>query len=101
MHPRELLATGSSKGLDFMTFTDHDTVKAYDLLGWNRSDLLPGVEVSIKDPENVGHTVHINVFGFDKQQYEDLTKVARENNIYSLIDHFKSNDLPHVYNHPF
>ncbi len=102
MHPTNLLETGRLRGLDFITFTDHDTVKAYDLLGWKTKNLVPGVEVSIKDPENVGHTVHINVFGFDKQQYTEFDKlVKKEPNVYSLIDYFKNNDLPYMYNHPF
>ncbi|WP_406656640.1 PHP domain-containing protein [Methanolobus sp. ZRKC2] len=102
MHPENLFNKGKSRGLDFITFTDHDTVKAYDLMGWNRNDLTTGVELSINDQENVGHTVHINVFEFDKQQYKEFNQLARkENNIYSLIDYFKSNDLPYMYNHPF
>ncbi|MBN2110812.1 MAG: PHP domain-containing protein [Methanosarcinaceae archaeon] len=102
MHPENLLAKGKSKGLDYITFTDHDTVKAYDFLGWKRNDLTSGIELSITDPENVGHTVHINVFEFDRQQYMEFDRLAREErNIYSLIDYFKSNGLPYMYNHPF
>ncbi|MDW7731197.1 MAG: PHP domain-containing protein [Methanolobus sp.] len=102
MHPENLLTKGKSRGLDFITFTDHDTVKAYDLLGWNRTDLTTGVELSINDPENVGHTIHVNAFGFDKQQYREFDLLARkERNIYSVIDYFKSHDLPYMYNHPF
>lgn len=102
MRPENLLLKGKSRGLDFMTFTDHDTVKAYDILGWKREDLTPGVEVSVSDPINVGHTVHMNVFGFDKQQYMDFDKIARQEcNILSLIDYLRSNDLPFIYNHPF
>ncbi|TGC09219.1 PHP domain-containing protein [Methanolobus halotolerans] len=102
MHPENLLLKGKSRGMDYITFTDHDTVKAYDLLGWKTKNLVTGVEVSIKDLENVGHTIHVNVFGFDKQQYSEFDRlVKKESNIYSLIDYLKSNDLPYMYNHPF
>lgn len=102
MRPESLLKKGTDKGLDFVTFTDHDTVKAYDILGWKREDLTPGVELSVSDPVNVGHTVHINVFGFDRQQYMEFDNLARkECNIYSAIDYLRSNDLPYMYNHPF
>lgn len=102
MRPESLFWKGKSRGLDFITFTDHDTVKAYDILGWKCPDLTPGVEVSVTDNVNVGHTVHINVFGFDKQQYMEFDQLARKDcNVYSLIDYFKSNDLPYIYNHPF
>ena len=101
-HPAHLLEKAKNMGLDFVTFTDHDTVKAYDMLGWDRKDLTPGVEISIKDIENVGHTVHMNTFAFDRDQYQDIELLAKkEKNIYSLIDYLKSNDLPYTYNHPF
>lgn len=102
MRPESLLYKGMDRGLDFVTFTDHDTVRAYDILGWKREDLTPGVELSISDPINIGHTVHINVFGFDRQQYLEFDNLARkECNIYSVIDYLRSNDLPYMYNHPF
>ena len=77
-------------------------MKSYDLLGWNREDLVPGVEISIKDTENVGHTVHVNTYTFDREQFLQMEHLARqEKNIYSLIDYLRDNDLPHTYNHPF
>ena len=101
-NPQDLMKKAISDGLDFVTFTDHDTVKAYDLMGWNRERLTPGVELSITDMENVGHTVHINAFEFDKEQYADMELIVQnERDIYSLLDYFKSNDILHVYNHPF
>lgn len=101
-HPAHLFEKAKNTGLDFVTFTDHDTVKAYDLLGWDRENLVPGVEISIKDTENVGHTVHVNTYTFDREQFLQMEHLARqEKNIYSLIDYLRDNDLPHTYNHPF
>ncbi|MEZ5334806.1 MAG: PHP domain-containing protein [Methanolobus sp.] len=100
--PQNLMRKALADGLDFVTFTDHDTVKAYDIMGWNREDLTTGVELSITDTENVGHTVHINAFDFTKGQYAEIELiVSKEQNIYSLIDYLKGNDIPYTYNHPF
>lgn len=102
MRPENLFKKAKAAGFDHITFTDHDTVKAYDILGWNKEDLVSGVELSLKDTQNVGHTVHINVFGFDKQQYAEFDKIAREDHdIYGAIDYFKSHGLAYTYNHPF
>ena len=57
MHPVVLFEKARDQGLDFVTFTDHDTVKAYDLLGWDKEGLVPGVEIEIKDSEKIGHTL--------------------------------------------
>ncbi|WP_094228639.1 PHP domain-containing protein [Methanolobus psychrotolerans] len=101
-YPKNLLKKANLDGLDFVTFTDHDTVSAYDIMGWNIDKLIPGVELSITDMQNVGHTVHINAFEFDKSQYAEIELIVqKEKNIYDLIDYFKSNDIPHIYNHPF
>ncbi len=101
-HPENLLEKARSMGLDFVTFTDHDTACAYDLLGWKRDGLTTGVELSITDLENVGHTVHINAFEFDREQYLEMESIAhKDKDIYSLLDYLKANDLPHTYNHPF
>ena len=43
MRPEILFEKAKAQGLDFVTFTDHDTVKAYDMLGWDRMGLVTGV----------------------------------------------------------
>lgn len=102
MRPAVLFEKARSKGLDFVTFTDHDTVKAYDLLGWDKERLVPGVEISIKDPENVGHTLHVNVFELDSEEFEELELIAnQEQDFKSFIRYLRTHDLPHIYNHPF
>lgn len=102
MHPAVLFEKARSQGLDFVTFTDHDTVKAYDLLGWNREGLVPGVEISVKDPENIGHTLHVNVFELDLEEFKELELIAnQECDFKSFIHYLRTHDLPHMYNHPF
>lgn len=102
MHPAVLFEKARSQGLDFVTFTDHDTVKAYDLLGWDREGLVPGVEISIKDSEHIGHTLHVNVFELDSEEFKELELIAnQERNFKSFIRYLRTHDLPYMYNHPF
>ena len=101
-NPEILFQKGLSDGLDFVTFTDHDTVKAYDRMGWKRENLTPGVELSITDMENVGHTIHINAFEFDRSQYLEMEAIVqKKQDVYMLLDYFNDNDILHMYNHPF
>jgi predicted metal-dependent phosphoesterase TrpH len=102
MHPAVLFEKAKAQGLDFVTFTDHDTIKAYDLLGWDKEGLVPGVEISIKDSENVGHTLHVNVFELDSEEFEELESIANEEQDFkSFIRYLRTHNLPYIYNHPF
>ncbi len=102
MHPEILFRKARAQKLDFVTFTDHDTIKAYDLLGWDREGLIPGVEIAIKDPDKIGHTLHVNVFELDSEEFEELEAIAnQEYNFKSFIRYLRTHDLPHIYNHPY
>jgi len=100
--PLRLYEEGRKKGLRYITFTDHDTMDAYDRVGWEREGLVPGVEFKILDKEEVGHTIHVNVYLLDKHQFEELKGFAhKDNSLDRFLDFLHENDLPHVYNHPF
>jgi len=102
MHPSFLFEKAKKKGFDFITFTDHDTVKAFDLLGWDLERAVSGVEIAIRDPERVGHTLHVNVFDLDADEFLELETIAnQEQNFKSFTRYLRVRDLPHVYNHPF
>lgn len=102
MHPEVLFEKAKAQGLDFVTFTDHDTVKAYDLLGWDREGLVPGVEIAIKDPVKTGHCLHVNVFELDSEDFGELEAIAnQEHDLKSFIRYLRTHDLPHIYNHPY
>ncbi|MCC7575849.1 MAG: PHP domain-containing protein [Methanomethylovorans sp.] len=102
VHPQKLFEKAISKGMDHVTFTDHDTVQAFEMLGWKKEKLTPGVELSVTDMCNVGHTVHINVFEFDGEQFRDVHSIAtKAHDIFMVIDFLKENDLLYMYNHPF
>lgn len=102
VHPQRLFEKALSRNMGYVTFTDHDTVEAFDMLGWKKERLVPGVELSVTDMCNVGHTVHINVFELDKEQFQDMEFIAtKRQDIFSLIDFMNDNDLLYMYNHPF
>jgi predicted metal-dependent phosphoesterase TrpH len=102
LHPENLYEKAFELGMDYITFTDHDTVEAYETLGWDRENLIPGVEMSLYDPEFVGHTLHINIFELDKEEFLEFREIAEiEHNLKSFIKYLKRNKLPFIYNHPF
>jgi len=100
LHPLELYNKSLRLGLKFITFTDHDTMDAYDLIGWNRENLVTGVEIKIKDMDMVGHTIHVNVYDLAKDQFNDLKEIAQSGDLKTFLAYLKRNDLPFVYNHP-
>jgi predicted metal-dependent phosphoesterase TrpH len=86
----------------YITFTDHDSVDAYEQFGWDREGLVPGVEVKVRDYENIGHTVHVNVFAFDRRQFIQIDDIARQTgNLELFVSYLQEEGLPFSYNHPF
>ncbi len=99
MSPKSLLRKARRK-LDFVSFTDHDNMDAYDEV--NGKGLVSGVELEVLDEKRVGHTVHMNIYGLDKELFRELKAMAEdEKNIYKIIGKVKKNNLQYVYNHPF
>ena len=102
LDPLVLYEKARKKGMRYITFTDHDTMDAYDRVGWTREGLVPGVEIKIKDMKNVGHSLHVNVYELNKMQFKELMKIAKvKQDIRTFVSYLKKNDLPFVYNHPF
>ncbi len=102
LNPLSLYEKSLEIGMDFVTFTDHDTVEAYEILGWDREKLTPGAEMTLYDPEFAGHTLHINVFELDREYFSELREIAEvEHDLNSFTGYLKRHRLPFVYNHPF
>lgn len=100
LHPEALYHRAKATGLHFVTFTDHDTMQAYELLDGRRDDLVTGVEIRIHDPDMVGHTIHVNVYDLDFDQFRELKEIAKAGDLNGFLACLRRNDLPHVYNHP-
>jgi len=100
--PLALYQKARQLGMTYVAFTDHDTMDAYDQIGWTREGLIPAVEVKILDPEAVGHTIHINVYALDRGQFAEILKIARlAQNLERLVSFLKDEHLPYTFNHPF
>lgn len=102
LHPESLYEKALKMGMDYITFTDHDTVGAYELLGWDREKLVSGVEMSVDDPEFAGHEIHVNVFELASDEFFELREIAEiERDLKSFVRYLKKRRLPFMYNHPF
>jgi len=100
--PLRLYQKAKACGLSFVSFTDHDTMEAYDRIGWTRDDVITGVEVKILDRQRIGHTIHVNVYRLNKKQFAIIQQITRRaQNIELLTEYLKSENLPFVFNHPF
>ncbi len=100
--PLSLYFKARRLGMTYVAFTDHDTMAAYDEIGWTREGLVPAVEVKILDRVNVGHTVHINVYTLNRGQFAEIRRLARSaTDIRLLTDYLKDERLPYTFNHPF
>lgn len=89
-------------GMTYVAFTDHDSMDAYDRVGWTREGLVPAVEVKILDPKNVGHTLHVNIYILNRRQFCEIMKIARmAQDLEQLIVYLKDEHLRFTFNHPF
>jgi predicted metal-dependent phosphoesterase TrpH len=100
--PLNLYLKARRRGMTYIAFTDHDTMAAYDQVGWKREGLVPAVEVKILDPKNVGHTIHVNVYTLSRGQFQEIEKIARTARDITMLTAFLRDErLPFVFNHPF
>ena len=100
LRPQALYQVAINNGMDFVTFTDHDTMASYQVSALSGEGLVRGAEIKIKDIEAVGHTIHVNVYELDNYQFKELERIAGQGYIYQFLDFLKEEDLPFVYNHP-
>jgi predicted metal-dependent phosphoesterase TrpH len=100
--PLTIYHAARNAGCGFVTFTDHDTMAAYDRVGWTREGIVTGVEIKILDPKNVGHTLHVNVYDLTLKQFNELEDIAQKaQNIETFLHYLKEYQLCYSYNHPF
>lgn len=101
LHPEALYRKALNMGMGYVTFTDHDTVRAHQVLG-ERSSLVSGVEMKIRDLDLVGHTIHVNVYDLDGEEFQELAAIAKvDADLRAFIAFLERRRLPFIYNHPF
>ncbi len=99
LEPQEVYDLAKSRGMDFVTITDHDTIDGCKALLDRRGDLpdfIVGEEVSVAFPED-GTIVHVNVFDHDEAQHAELQRLR--GNIYDTCDYLRKIDKLFVLNH--
>ena len=84
--------------MDFVTFTDHDTVEAYDILGWEKDKLVTGVEISIMDDNVVGRTLHLNIYDFTKDQFQEMEEISSIGDLMDRLGYLNRSLLPYTNN---
>ena len=97
--PGEVYDLAKSRGMDFVTITDHDTIDGGLALLNERGDLddfVIGEEVSIRFPED-GTVIHVNVYDHDEAQHRELQRLRE--NIYDCIAYLRQIDKLFSINH--
>jgi hypothetical protein len=101
LHPEALYRKAIDMGMGYVTFTDHDTIRAHQVLG-ERVGLVSGVEMKIRDLDLVGHTIHVNVYDLDGEEFQELAAIAKvDADLKAFVAFLERRGLPFVYNHPF
>jgi predicted metal-dependent phosphoesterase TrpH len=100
--PDEAFATARRRGMDYVAFTDHDSIDgALDFLSRHPEEeprVIVGEEVEVRLAKT-GRWVHINVYGVDERIHEDLARLRGD--ALETIDYLGRSGLPFVLNHPF
>jgi len=95
--PDFIYQTAKSRGMDFVTITDHNVMDAsYYLNQKHPEDTFTGVESTVYFPED-GCKMHILVYGLDYKQFEVIQKVRKD--IYQFRDYLKEQKLAHSVAH--
>jgi predicted metal-dependent phosphoesterase TrpH len=101
LHPEALYRKAIDMGMGYVTFTDHDTMRAHQVLG-DRAGLVSGVEMKIRDLDLVGHTIHVNVYDLDGEEFRELVEIAKvDADLRAFVGCLERRGLPFIYNHPF
>ena len=99
LEPEESYDLAKSRGMDFVTITDHDTIDGCKALLDRRGELpdfIFGEEVSARFPED-GTVVHVNVFDQNEAQHREIQRLRE--NIYDLVDYVRKINKLYVINH--
>ncbi len=94
--PEFIYDTAKSRGMDFVTITDHNKIEGALLISEKYPDAFPGVESTVYFPED-GCKVHVLLYGLTAGDFELIQ--ATRNNIYDFRDIIKELDIIHSVAH--
>jgi len=99
--PDETYRLAKSRGMDFVTFTDHDTVEGclrFQDRHPDHADFFVSAEIETFFPRT-GHRIHVNVFDLSLAQWKVIDRKRR--NIFDLVEYLRSEGLLYSANHLF
>lgn len=99
--PDETYRLAKSRGMDFVTFTDHDTVAGclkFQDRHPDYTDFFVSAEIETFFPRT-GHRIHVNVFDLSLLQWKVIDRKRR--NIFDLVEYLRSESLLYSANHLF
>ncbi|MBN2792928.1 MAG: glycosyltransferase [Desulfuromonadales bacterium] len=95
--PETIYQLARKRGMDFVTVTDHNRIKAsLELVKKHPKRCFTGVESTAYFPED-NCKVHILIYGLDREQFTKIQKKRLD--IYKLRDYLKKQDLACVVAH--
>jgi predicted metal-dependent phosphoesterase TrpH len=100
--PDVLYRTALERGMDYVCFTDHDTIDgALDFLGRHpeaEPRVIVGEEVETYFPDD-GQWIHLNVYGVDESLHRDVTRLR--SSCFELVRELNARGVFFTLNHPF
>ena len=99
--PDETYRLAKARGMDFVTFTDHDTVDGclkFRDRHPDYADFFVSAEIETFFPKT-GHRIHVNVFDLTLAQWQVINSRAR--NIFDLVEYLRAENLLYSANHLF
>lgn len=94
--PAEVYAQARSRGMDFVTITDHDCISGVQRL-LPRGDVLVGEELTCYFPED-RCKMHVLVWGIGQAEHDALQSMASD--IYQCAAYIEKHRLAHAVAHP-
>lgn len=94
--PADVYAQAKTRKMDFVTITDHDTIKGVVQIA-NLPGVFTGEEVTCYFPED-GCKLHVLVYGITEKQHDELQSRARD--LYQLAEYLEKNRIAHSVAHP-
>lgn len=92
-----IYAKAKSRGMDFVTITDHNVIRGAQLLAQKHpEDVFVGCEVTAVFPENKCK-VHILVYDITQRQYDHILRIRW--NIYTLREYIRSEQIAYSVAH--
>jgi glycosyltransferase involved in cell wall biosynthesis len=94
--PTDVYAQAKSRGMDFITITDHDSVEGVTQI-LHLPNVFTGEELTCYFPED-GCKMHVLVWGLTRDDHAALQAVAQD--IYQVARYIEEHNLAHAVAHP-